>query len=670
MLRRFVQFCVPSLLGTCAAGLLASLAETAVHTRRPMETLAGAGFLLLFAVPLGALLSIVGRGLFRLWNFSELLRTITDERGASPRFCAWLLFVLIATSVLWGGMFQGMRMLFAATRVKSLVALGAVLVVGAIVLVLAGVSRPAVSCLEHWLIGVEARRTAKSKSAIAKPLYVVLVALAGTFVTLSVSWWIFILPSIRHLEFGFASYLLLFAVGVAVFPLLWRYLTARRLACVAVAGIVVATTILCILSSQWTRYQRPYGMLELWGETKLAGWAIDTLYDVQSLRDDLQLDGIKPTAISDDEHPNVVVITISSVRADRVPVYGGPAKMPRLQALSSKSAVFERAYSSGNVARRSLPSIATGLSPRRVRGRVVGGALRLDLRHVLLAERFRAGGYDTAGFFCCQGHFGRDGKMGLIRGIEHLEVEERASNLAKKTAEWLEQRRRGGKPLFLWTHYVEPENWARNHIPDTTRGKKDTRYNLSLADADAALDILLESVINTLGEKTIIVVTSDHGEGLGDHGIKHHGASLYNSEIRVPMLIAGPGISAGRKQQVVGLADLAPTLMELAGFEAPGMPHMDGQSVAPVLRGEADDVLGVGEAYSQMISDRSVHQSQAAVISGRFKLISREGGRYELFDMSRDPREAKDIKEKAPKLFESMKARLKRREALDQVPPF
>ena len=97
---------------------------------------------------------------------------------------------------------------------------------------------------------------------------------------------------------------------------------------------------------------------------------------------------------------------------------------------------------------------------------------------------------------------------------------------------------------------------------------------------------------------------------------------------------------------------------------------MDGLSLAPEVRGDRKAALGQGEAYSQMVVDRSVQQSQAAVIAGRFKLIAREGSKYELFDMIQDPRETKDIKQEAVDVFESMKARLARRRAVDRVPPF
>ncbi len=670
MLRRFVQFCVPSLLGACAAGLLASLAETALHTRRPIEALAGAGFLMFFALPLGAAASAVGRSLVGAWNISELLAPIVDERGASPKFCAWLLFLLVSAGVLWGGTFQGMRMLFFATRVNSLVALAAPVVVLGICLGLLILSRPTIGVFEGWLTALERKRAAKDKRALTRPVYLAVAIVAAALVTILVSWFVFVLPSIGHLDVGFVAYLVIFALGVLAFPLLWQRLEAGTVVTRGLGTLRVVATLVCVVSAQWARYQRPYSMLEIWGETKLAGWAIDTIYDVQSLRVDLRIEGIEPTAVPGANHPNVVVVTIDTMRADRVPLYGGQAKMPRLKDLGRKAAVFERAYSPGNVTRRSLPTLATGLSPARVRGRVVGWALRMDPRHIMLAERFQAGGYDTAGFFCCRSHFGRDHRLGLIRGIEHVEVEYDATELAKKNAEWLKERPSTGKPLFLWTHYIEPHNWVKDHRPGPEGRTKDARYNLSLADTDEALDILLTSVYDTLGENTIVVVTSDHGEGLGDHGISHHAGSLYNSEIRVPLVIAGPGVTPGRKQQAVGLVDLAPTLLDLAGFVAPGMPQMDGLSVAPELRGEREDKLGLGEAYSQMVSDRSVHQSQAAVISGRFKLIAREGGKFSLFDTSRDPRETKDIKDKAPKVFAAMKARLGRRRNVDRVPPF
>jgi arylsulfatase A-like enzyme len=388
------------------------------------------------------------------------------------------------------------------------------------------------------------------------------------------------------------------------------------------------------------------------------------------MREDLPVEGIEPTPKPEvTHHPNIVLVTIDTVRADRVPLYGGPAKMPNLRKLAEKGAVFVRAFSPGNVTRRSLPSIASGVSPRRMRGRVAGWALKLDPRHVLLAERFRAAGYDTAGFFCCRSQFGRVHQLGLVRGLDTVHLEYDGAALTELATTWLQERKDRERPVFLWVHYVEPHNWFKDHKPQEGARRKPQRYDLSLAAADEALGPLLGSVGLNLGEDTYLIVTSDHGEGLGDHGIKNHGATLYDTEVHVPLVVTGPGIDHKRVQQVVGLVDLAPTMLELAGFLPPEFPVMDGLSVAPELLGQREDRLGKGEAYSSQVVDRSVNSDLNAIIAGRYKLIER-GKKYELYDRESDPMEKKNLVEELQEVTAALKARLARRKQIDRVPPF
>ena len=117
-------------------------------------------------------------------------------------------------------------------------------------------------------------------------------------------------------------------------------------------------------------------------------------------------------------------------------------------------------------------------------------------------------------------------------------------------------------------------------------------------------------------------------------------ASLYNSEIRVPLVIAGPGIRPRRIQRTVGLHDLAPTLLDLAGFVPPGMPAMDGASVAPVLFGTAPDQGG--EAYAAMVEDRSVSTAQRALVVGNYKIIQRDQALPQAHDIRR-PAQARSL---------------------------
>ncbi len=670
MFRRLYQFGLPSAIGACWAALVASLAETTLNTASPVDALAGAGFLLMIALPIGIVVSLLGRSLFASWKFSSWIEEQSSQRGSAPRFAAWTIFVVAALVVQCWATFNGLRLLFSATRVSTLVALATPLMVLGVSLVLLVLSHPFVATVERWLVKLEERRAEgeKSPACTARNVLVTLLVCAmGAFV---LTWLVFLRSRLAHLDLGFVGYLLLYLLGLAFAPGLWQRLKGIRSLSRALSIAPPPMIFLCISLSLWMRYTRPYQMLEIWGETRLAGWAIDTNFDVQGMRADLPIEGIKPKAKRGVSHANVVIISIDTLRADQLSFHSGKAETLTLAALAREGIIFDRAYAPGNVTRRSLPTMATGLSPRRVRGRVVGRALRLDPRHILLAERFRAAGYDTAGFFCCAAHFGPEHKLGLNRGMDIVRTEYQGDLLAEQTVNWLAEGRDSKKPLFLWTHYIEPHDWAKTYKSEDGRSSYIERYGESLKTTDRYLGTLIAGIRESLGDDTYIVLTSDHGEGLGDHGVQFHSAGLYNTELRVPLLISGPGIKAGRMQQAVGLVDLAPTLLELAGYEAPGMPAMDGLSLAPELFGLRKDALGMGEAYSVMITDRSVLEDQAALISGRYKLVERPGSSYRLFDMNKDPKEQKDIKEEAPELLRSMKARLRRRQRLDAISAF
>ena len=390
------------------------------------------------------------------------------------------------------------------------------------------------------------------------------------------------------------------------------------------------------------------------------------------MRGELDFEGFRPTPVPGAAHHDIVLVTIDTVRADRTPPYGGMAKMPALAKLAQEGAVFQYAFSPGNVTRRSLPAMMMGLSAPRLRGRVAGWALKLDPRHVLVAERLRAAGYETAGFFCCTSQFGREHELGLVRGIEHIEIEKEGEDLAERAVTWLQARRKRGetRPLFLWMHLIEPHGWEKSHPASADARRRTLRYDLSLADADRGLGVLTDELMRgDPASRPYVIVTSDHGESLGDHGFKTHASSLYNSEIRVPLVVRGPGVAPGRIARPVGLADLAPTLLDLAGFVPPGMPTMDGTSFAPLVRREVPIAIEHGGAYAAMIADRSVEREMRAVIDGRFKLIW-NGGDVELYDYVADPAESRNLAVLQPAVTKRLRVRLTQRRETDEVSPF
>jgi arylsulfatase A-like enzyme len=312
-----------------------------------------------------------------------------------------------------------------------------------------------------------------------------------------------------------------------------------------------------------------------------------------------------------------------------------------------------------------------GLGPDRVRGRVVGWALRVDPRHVLVAERLRAGGYETAGFMCCAGFWGDEMHTGLERGLEHLEIEPNGLALARRARAWLDEREKSPhhRPLFLWMHILEPHNWAMATGDPRSEDVRRRQYDSALSASDSMLVELLGAFSHREPDKApIVIVSADHGEGLGDHGQPFHSTDLYSSQTHVPLVIAGPGIKPGRIAETVSLTDLTPSLLELAGFEPPQGPAIDGRSFADLATGKRVADPEAGTAFAAMIHDRSNPGGITAIIKGRWKLIDTAVG-FELYDTRADPGEKVNLIANHPPAYDVLrKAMIQHREAAARSP--
>ncbi|HTM21665.1 MAG TPA: sulfatase-like hydrolase/transferase, partial [Kofleriaceae bacterium] len=248
------------------------------------------------------------------------------------------------------------------------------------------------------------------------------------------------------------------------------------------------------------------------------------------------------------------------------------------------------------------------------------------------------------------------------------------AELARQTADWIAARDRAppGRPLFVWVHFIEPHRWDLDYKQRDHGGTQQTRYDMALEAVDEELGTVLDAAwTDARRSHTIVVVTSDHGEGLGDHNAKYHSSDLYNSQIHVPLVIAGPGVAARRLKQPIGLTTLVPTLLDLAGYVPPGPPTLDQTSLAPLLRGQRSDEVDDGFAYASMIRDRSVARSMRAIVVGRNKLIEfDDGARYEVYDLLKDRNERHDLSVKDATLLSTMQQRLRDRAQLDDTTPF
>ena len=289
--------------------------------------------------------------------------------------------------------------------------------------------------------------------------------------------------------------------------------------------------------------------------------------------------------------PNVLLITIDTLRADRVGEYGAsPVPTPNMDKLARRGALFTRAFAPTPLTLPSHASILIGTTP-------VAHGVRDNIDFVVraenttLAELLKAQGYRTAAVVSASP---LDSRFGLAQGFDVYDdafmapgtpktspAEQKADAAVDKALQWLGSG--SGEPWFLWIHIWDPH--ADYSPPEPFRTQyKDRPYDGEVAYTDLALGRLFQALEESrVSGRTLTVLTADHGEGLGDHGERTHGYLAYNSTIRVPLIIAGPGIGAARSTETVSHCDIVPTILDILGIAPP--PGLQGLSLRPALAG-------------------------------------------------------------------------------------
>ncbi len=654
------RWVAPSGVAASAGVLVAGLVEGLSASLG--ETIATVGFFGVLALPVLFVGGLIVRGLFRAWQPRVLIDRLVEPGGGAPRLVGWLTLFVLACGVLSIAIYRGTWMLAEGNELQPMRVsfVEPVIAVGC-VLVLIALSRPTVAAVARL-----ARRIDRSPTLL-RPRTIAIAAASLAVVGTALIWFAFIKPRLGPFDTSIV-YAPVLALAIAVTVHLAYPRIKRRLAVGLVAGGLVLGTIVFALV---VRVARPSLAIEIWGDRPLAGAAVDVLYDIDAIRADISLAEFRPVDRAGAAHPDIVLVTIDSLRATQTPPYGGNAQMPILSGLAERGAVFDWAFAPSNVTRRSIPSMVIGYAPNRIRGRVVGWALRVDPRFVLLAERLAAGGYETAGFMCCQGFWGPGARTGLARGLAHVEIEHDGQQLGQLARDWLAKRESAGtrRPLFVWVHVLEPHNWTHGGNAPTNRETRNMLYNRSLAQADAILaDVIAPFTGRAPEHAPIVIVTADHGEALGDHGQPFHSTDLYNSQLRVPFVITGPGIPSARLFETVSLTDLTPTIVELAGFQPPA--NLDGRSLADAITGKRPSPPDTGTAFAAMIKDRSNPGGLSAFVRGRWKLIATDAGTYELYDIHGDPDERTNLASDKPELVRELAVLLEAKLDAATVSPF
>lgn len=376
--------------------------------------------------------------------------------------------------------------------------------------------------------------------------------------------------------------------------------------------------------------------------------------------------------------PNLLLVVLDAVRASSLGVYGyHRPTSPALDRLAAKGVVFERAYVTSSW---TLPSHASMFSGRWPYQLNVGWQESLSSDVPLLPEVMQAAGYRTGGFTANLLYTTRS--SGLARGFQEYDGFPSSLEqlmLAPAFGQLILQQRRGfqsqrrlsdrkfaaevvngfldwqakdtSRPFFAFINaydahapYQPPQAWReRFQSGDETRD----RYDASIAAQDSVLGAMFDSLdIQGVLDSTVVVVTADHGELLGEHQLYGHGNSLYAPELHVPLVIRGPGIPAGvRISSPVSLRDLPATLAQLAALDQP----FPGASLHSLWT-EPEGAAPVSPIFAEVVPPPNVQAGTPlaggflrSLISGRYHAIRHSDGRLEVYDLIDDPGETRDL---------------------------
>jgi arylsulfatase A-like enzyme/Flp pilus assembly protein TadD len=362
---------------------------------------------------------------------------------------------------------------------------------------------------------------------------------------------------------------------------------------------------------------------------------------------------------------NVLLITIDTLRQDRVGAYGNPDRLtPNIDRIAARGVRYAHAFSPAPLTLPAHASILTGLRPLR-HGIHSNTRFRLDERVPTLASLAKAAGYRTGAFV---GAFVLDGRFGLNHGFDEYDdrlphgdrasfhfTERRAADVVAAAGDWILSGGSGlgtrglaapqpaatspqspapspqspaPSPWFAWVHLFDPH--APYDAPAEYRSGR-TPYDAEVAYADAMVGRLLARLDAAHAlDRTLVVLTADHGESLGEHGEMTHGLFAYNATLAVPLVLNAPSLTPATVDAPVSHIDVTPTILDLIGLAAP--EPMDGQSL---VRSPSSDRPLYFEAL-----DASLTRGWAplrGIVQGGWKYIDLPDA--ELYDLGADPGE-------------------------------
>ena len=370
--------------------------------------------------------------------------------------------------------------------------------------------------------------------------------------------------------------------------------------------------------------------------------------------------------------PNLILITLDTLRADALGIYGQLEKpSPRMDQLGREGVIFEHAMTTNPETLPSHASILTGQWPHHHGVRANAGFI-LPEAELTLAEILEASGYRTAaeiaapvlrketritqGFTHQRGALSRNVQLKQVPTQHDSEkpMTRDGSDITNRAIEFM--KRYGQDPFFLWLHYFDPHN--PYYAPLGFRNDfRESPYHAEVAYVDHQIGQLLQGLDQLgLSENTVIVLTSDHGEGLNEHGEPTHSYFVYNTTMRVPLIIWAPEQLEGGKRvsSLTRTIDILPTVLELLDIEIPD--DIDGESLLPLIEGteDSDTRPAYGEAtrFAATFSLPTLRYLRR----GDWKYIHKTNP--ELYNLQEDPNELVNLADQEPQRVADLRGEL------------
>jgi arylsulfatase A-like enzyme len=370
-------------------------------------------------------------------------------------------------------------------------------------------------------------------------------------------------------------------------------------------------------------------------------------------------------------------VTIDTLRADHLGCYGYPRPTtPVLDRLASESVLFDNGWAHAPSTRYSMPAIATSRWPSAIKWDESIWWPRIDPSMRTIGEALHDLGYTTAAFYAYS-YFNRADHRGFERGIDyyddqcaalHVNVNGPAESVGTSARQMADKgiaflRQHGQEKFFLWMHFYDPHlNYERHPEAPNFGDRQADLYDGEIWFTDHHFGRVLDELKQLgLWDKTAIIVTGDHGESLGEHGISAHGYHLYAPHTKVPFIVRVPGILPSHSATPVGHVDLAPTLVNLA--RGPHEPGFLGRSMVDLLAGNVEG--SPPQPVFQEVSYEGNVKRRAWVTASHHLIWNwTPDNTTECYDLAHDPAESRDLwgtsagEPECPRLKADLRARV------------